>query len=277
MTEYTSTVLLDGLKFSEAPRWRDGKLWFSDMWGPHVMTVDEAGSAETIVEVPGRPSGLGWLPDGTLLIVSMEDRKLMRLDGDRLVEVADLSAVATGEANDMVVDAAGRAYVGNFGTGEPSGAALALVTPDGAVSVATEGLAFPNGTVITPDGATLIVAETRASRLTAFDITGDGTLSGRRVFADVGEVSPDGICLDADGAVWVTNTRAPEVLRVLDGGEVTDRVTAAHHTYACMLGGSDGRTLFICSSEGDQDDRVAGRSTAFIEVATVAVPHAGLP
>ena len=372
MTEYSSTVLLDGLRLSEGPRWHDGKLWFSDMLARRVMTVDEAGSAETIVEVPGRPSGLGWLPDGTLLIVSMRDRKLLRLEGDRLAEVADLSPVATADTNDMVVDAAGRAYVGNFGADllndEPRAAALALVTPDGAVRaaaeglefpngtvitpdgatliiaesrgrrltafdvdgrrapspavassptsarscptasastptapsgsatparprscacstaarsptvrVAAEGLEFPNGTVITPDGATLIVAESRGGRLTAFDVAADGSLSGRRVFAELGEVVPDGICLDADGAVWVSNPRAPEVVRVLDGGAVTDRVRTAHNSYACMLGGAGGRTLFICSADGTEQDRVAGRSMAYIEVVEVAVPHAGLP
>ena len=281
MTEYSSTVLLDGLRLSEGPRWHDGKLWFSDMLARRVMTVDEAGSAETIVEVPGRPSGLGWLPDGTLLIVSMRDRKLLRLEGDRLAEVADLSPVATADTNDMVVDAAGRAYVGNFGADllndEPRAAALALVTPDGAVRAAAEGLEFPNGTVITPDGATLIIAENRGRRLTAFDVAADGSLSGRRVFADLGEVVPDGICLDADGAVWVSNPRAPEVVRVLDGGAVTDRVSTVHNSYACMLGGADGRRLFICSADGAEEDRVAGASAAYIEVATVAVPHAGLP
>ena len=281
MTEYSSTLLLDGLKFSEGPRWRDGRLWFSDMWGLRVMTVDEAGSAETIVEVPGRPSGLGWLPDGTLLIVSMQDRRLLRLDGDRLSEVADLSPVATWHTNDMVVDALGRAYVGNLGAdllgGAPRASALALVTPDGAVSVAAEGLEFPNGAVITPDGATLIIAESQGRRLTAFAVAADGALSGRRVFADLGEVVPDGICLDAEGAVWVSNPRAPEVVRVLEGGAVTDRVSTAHNAYACMLGGADGRTLFVCSADGGEADRVAGRSVAYIEVASVAVPHAGLP
>ncbi|MDA1062291.1 MAG: SMP-30/gluconolactonase/LRE family protein [Chloroflexi bacterium] len=281
MTEYSATVLLDGLKFGEGPRWRDGKLWFSDMFGPAVMTVDEAGMAETIIEVPGLPSGLGWLPDGTLLIVSMQDRKLLRLDGDWLVEFADLSAVATGDANDMVVDASGRAYVGNFGADRLGGgrepAALALVTADGAVSLAAAGLDFPNGTVITPDGATLIVAESRANRLTAFTIAADGSLSGRRLFADLGEVGPDGICLDAGGGVWVSNLHAAEVVRVIEGGAVTDRVSTAHTAYACMLGGASGRTLFVCTGDGDQADRLAGRSLAYIEVAAVAVPHAGLP
>ena len=283
MAQYQSRELLGGLRFSEGPRWRDGKLWFSDMWGYQVMTVDPGGNAETVVEVPNRPSGLGWRPDGTLLIVSMVDRKLMRhVPPGGLEEVADLSSVATWHANDMVVDARGRAYVGNFGSdiladGGTSAAAIALVTEDGEVRAAADGLEFPNGTVITPDGRTLIVAESRGRRLTAFDVADDGSLSGRRVFADLGEVVPDGICLDAGGGVWVSNPRAPEVVRVLDGGEVTDRVATRHNTYACMLGGDVGTTLYICSADGTEEDRVAGRSSAFIEVVEVALPHAGLP
>ena len=284
MAEYQSRELLGGLRFSEGPRWRDGKLWFSDMWGHQVMTVDPEGNAETIVEVPNRPSGLGWTPDGTLLIVSMADRKLMRhVPPGGLEEVADLSSVATWHCNDMVVDARGRAYVGNFGSdiladGGVSTAAIALVTEDGEVREAADGLEFPNGTVITPDGRTLIVAETRGRRLTAFDVADDGSLSGRRVFADLApDGRPDGICLDAEGGVWVTNPTAAECLRVLDGGEVTDRVATLHNTYACMLGGDDGRTLYICTADGTEPDRVAGRSSAFIEVVDVAVPHAGLP
>lgn len=283
MADYQSRVILGDLRFSEGPRWHDGKLWFSDMWGYHVMTVDPDGNAEVIVEVPNRPSGLGWRPDGTLLIVSMVDRKLMRhVPPGGLEEVADLSSVATWHCNDMVVDARGRAYVGNFGSdiladGGVSDAAIALVTEDGEVRMAADGLAFPNGTVITPDGRTLIVAESRGRRLTAFDVGDDGGLSGRRVFADLGAVVPDGICLDAEGGVWVSNPTAPECVRVLDGGEVTDRVATEHNTYACMLGGEDGTTLYICSADGTEEDRVAGRSSAFIEVAEVAVPHAGLP
>ena len=167
-----SEVLVAGLTFPEAPRWRDGKLWFSDFYSHRVLTVDLAGRLETVVEVPQRPSGLGWRPDGTLLVVSMLDRRVLRVDGGKTHVVADLSAVATGPCNDMVVDAAGRAYVGNFGfdrhRGEPQrSTCLALVDVDGRVIRVAEDLHFPNGTVITPDGGTLIVAETLAHRLTA--------------------------------------------------------------------------------------------------------------
>ena len=283
MTEYQSTVLLDGLRFGEGPRWRDGKLWFSDMQRYQVMTVDPDGNAEVVVHVPERPSGLGWRPDGTLLIVSMEDRKLMRhVPPDGLEEVADLSSVATWHCNDMVVDARGRAYVGNFGSDTLSGdevspAAIALVTEDNEVRMAADNLEFPNGTVITPDGRTLIVAESRGGRLTAFDVADDGALSGRRVFADFDEVSPDGICLDAEGGVWVSNPLAPECIRVLEGGEVTDRVSTEHNTYACMLGGDGGTTLYICSADANEADWSANQASGFIEVVEVAVPHAGLP
>ena len=283
MAEYQSTVLLDGLRFGEGPRWRDGKLWFSDMQRYQVMTVDPDGNAEVVVHVPERPSGLGWRPDGTLLVVSMEDRKLMRrLPTGGLEEVADLSSVATWHCNDMVVDARGRAYVGNFGSDTLSGdevspAAIALVTEDNEVRMAADNLEFPNGTVITPDGRTLIVAETRGGRLTAFDVADDGGLSGRRVFANFDEVAPDGICLDAEGGVWVSNPLAPECIRVLDGGEVTDRVTTQHNTYACTLGGDGGTTLYICSADAGEEDWAADRSVGFIEIAEVAIPHAGLP
>ena len=283
MAEYQSTVLLDGLRFGEGPRWRDGKLWFSDMQRYQVMTVDPDGNAEVVVHVPERPSGLGWRPDGTLLIVSMEDRKLMRhVPPDGLEEVADLSSVATWHCNDMVVDARGRAYVGNFGSDTLSGdevspAAIALVTEDNEVRMAADNLEFPNGTVISPDGRTLIVAESRGGRLTACDVADDGGLSGRRVFADFDEVSPDGICLDAEGGVWVSNPLAPECIRVLEGGEVTDRVSTEHNTYACMLGGDGGTTLYICSADANEADWSANQASGFIEVVEVAVPHAGLP
>ena len=217
--------LAEGFAFLEGPRWRDGKLWVSDMHDDRVLAVDLAGRRETVVEVPGQPSGLGWLPDGRLLIVSMTDRRLLRLDAAGLSVVADLSGVATFHCNDMVVDAHGRAYVGNFGYDfeagmPPRAATLALVLPDGTVHVAADDLAFPNGTVLTPDGRTLIVAESFAARLTAFDVAADGTLSRRRIWAALEGAVPDGICLDAEGAIWVASPLSKEVLRVREGGEV---------------------------------------------------------
>jgi sugar lactone lactonase YvrE len=192
-------TLAEGLVFPECPRWHEGKLWFSDQHAHRVMTVDLKGNIETIVEVPGQPSGLGCLPDGQLLVVSMTDRCLLRLDGRRLTLVANLKELASFHCNDMVVDRQGRAYVGNFGfdldAGQPfKPAEVVLVTPDGDARIVASNLAFPNGTVITPDGRTLIVAETLAGRLTAFDIRPDGSLKNRRIWAQLDQVTPDGIC-----------------------------------------------------------------------------------
>ena len=275
-------VLLEGLHFPEGPRWHEGRLWFSDFYAHEVVAVDLEGKRETIVRVPEQPSGLGWLPDGRLLVVSMLDRKLMRLDPGGLVEAADLSELATGPCNDMVVDAEGRAYVGNFGfdrhAGEsPVGAVLARVDPDGRVSVAARDLQFPNGTVITPDGATLIVGESGGRRLTAFDRAADGALSNRRVFADLAPNVPDGICLDAEGAIWSADPRNREVIRVVEGGEVRDRLpTGERGAYACMLGGPERRTLFVCTCRTSGPDAAAEREGR-IEITRVDVPGAGLP
>ncbi|MBW1849769.1 MAG: SMP-30/gluconolactonase/LRE family protein [Deltaproteobacteria bacterium] len=227
-----TTVLLEGLIFPEGPRWHDNKLWFSDMGAQQVMTVDLEGIVEKIVHVPNQPSGLGWLPDGRLLIVSMVDRKLLRLDPDGLTEVADLYNLASCHCNDMVVDNQGRAYIGNFGfelalSAPFKKAEIILVTPDGDARIVATEMAFPNGSVITPDGKTLIVGETYGSRLTAFDIEPDGSLSNRRVWAALENAVPDGICLDAESAIWVASPTSAEALRVKQGGEVTDRIKVA--------------------------------------------------
>jgi sugar lactone lactonase YvrE len=277
-----TSVLLEGLAFPEGPRWRDGVLWFSDMHALSVMTVDLDGKAETVVRVPGQPSGLGWLPDGRLLVVSMTDRRLLRLDPGGLELLADLSKLASFDCNDMVVDARGRAYVGNFGFdhhgGEtPRPAEIVLVTPEGDARVVADDLAFPNGTVLTPDGRTLIVGESYGARLTAFDVADDGGLSGRRVFAKLERAVPDGICLDAEGAVWVASPVSAEVLRVLEGGEVAQRVRVSTQAFACMLGGADRRTLFVCTAETSHPDEARAKRTGRIETAPVEVPGAGLP
>jgi sugar lactone lactonase YvrE len=276
-------TLLDGLTFPEAPRWHDGRLWFSDFYTQRVIAVDPAGRAETMLEVPQRPSGLGWTPDGTLLVVSMLDRRLLRMENGRAREHADLSAVATGPCNDMVVDGRGRAYVGNFGydrhQGEPPRTTcLARVDPDGRVTRAAEDLFFPNGTVITPDGRTLIIGETQAHRLTAFDVGPDGALTNRRVWAALDEtVFPDGMCLDAEGAIWVSDARGAALLRVREGGKIDRTVsTGARYAFACMLGGPDRRTLFVCTSTGS-GPAMADKRDGAIETVGVDVPGAGLP
>ena len=277
-----TTVLLDGLAFPEGPRWHDGKLWFSDMHAHRVMTVDLDGTAATIVEVPGQPSGLGWLPDGRLLVVSMTDRRLLRLDRDGLTQVADLSRLASYHCNDMVVDRQGRAYVGNFGFDLITQQAFApaeivLVTPDGTARVVADQMAFPNGTVITPDGRTLIVGESVAACLTAFDIEPDGSLTRRRVWAPLSGAVPDGICLDAEGAIWLASPISDEVVRVRSGGEVTHRVRVATHAFACMLGGPDRRTLFVLTGGTHQPEEARVQRSGRIETVRVDVPGAGWP
>jgi sugar lactone lactonase YvrE len=277
----TPETLLDGLCFPEGPRWRDGRLFFSDMHSQKVIAVDLNGKTETIVDVPNDPSGLGWLPDGRLLVVSMKDRRLMRLDPDGLVEVADLSPYATSKCNDMVVDSQGRAYVGNFGFDlhkgeEQTTANLVLVHPDGRAEVAADDLLFPNGAVITPDGRTLIVGETFAACLTAFDVADDGSLHNRRQWAKLEGAIPDGICLDAEGGIWVASPIGHTVLRVLEGGEVTHRITVENEAFACMLGGPERRTLLMCTA-AESDPTKTGDRKGRIERVEVEVPGAGLP
>jgi sugar lactone lactonase YvrE len=274
-------ILIDGLRFPEGPRWHEDRLWFSDMHDHRVLAVGLDGNRETIVEVPNDPSGLGWLPDGRLLVVSMRDRRLLRLDAEGLAEVADLSSLAKCQCNDMVVDGRGRAYVGNFGFDlhlgdSPTPTNLILVEPDGSARSVAEDLRFPNGTVITPDGRTLVVGESFGGCLTAFDIAEDGSLANRREWARMEKAVPDGICLDAEGAIWVASPVSGEVLRLREGGEVTQRIEVEHQAFACMLGGAERKTLFICtaaSSDPKQTDARTGR----IEFVEVEVAGAGRP
>lgn len=276
-------TLITGLDFGEGPRWHEGRLWYSDFYQHRVSAVTVDGERETILEFDDHPSGLGWLPDGRLLVVSMREKKVMRVEHDgSIVEHADLSDIATGRCNDMVVATDGNAYVGNFGfdafeRGKPQYAALALVRPDGTVEVAAEDLSFPNGSVITPDGRTLIVGESMGRRYTAFDIRADGTLEHRRIWAQVEGTAPDGCTLDAEDAIWFANAIGTDVVRVREGGEITDRVDIGQGAFACMLGGDDGRTLFIVSADSSDESVVAGKATGVIRTMRVDVPHAGLP
>lgn len=281
MITLTTTTLVEGLRFPEGPRWHDGKLWFSDMNAGKVMTVDLSGNLNTIVHVPGSPSGLGWLPDNRLLVVSMTDRRLLRFEKGELIQAADLFDLATYHCNDMVVDRTGRAYIGNFGFDlgsfrEMVPAEIIMVRQGGDAAVVARDLLFPNGTVITPDGKTLIVAETFGQRLTAFDILPDGMLRNRRVWAEMEGYYPDGICLDGAGGIWVAS---PEnhtgVLRVLEGGCISHRVPVESNAYACMLGNHDRRTLFVLTagSLNPHQPEAGGR----IETVEVEIPGAGLP
>ncbi len=286
-------VLCDGIYFGEGPRWHEGRLWFSDFHAHAVKSVSINGDLRTEFEIDDRPSGLGWMPDGSLLVVSMTKRQVLRRAPDGAMSVhADLSGIATFHCNDMVVDAVGRAYVGNFGfdldaemvsrgvesvfADHPT-AKLVCIAPDGAISVAAEEMHFPNGPVITPDGKTLIVGETLAGVLTAFDIAVGGGLSGRRIWAATFPRVPDGICLDAEGAVWIANPIGPECVRIAEGGEVLDVIETGQNCYACMLGGDDGRTLFMLTAETAIAEEAAISPRGRLLVATVDAARAGRP
>lgn len=275
-------VVLDGLTFPEGPRWHQGELYFSDFFSHRVIALDPAGRARTVCEVPNQPSGLGWLPDGRLLVVSMLDRRLLRLDDGALALHADLSALAHSHTNDMVVGPDGRAWVGNFGFDhrqgdDPRTTCVIRVDPDGRAEVADDDLFFPNGSAITPDGRTLIVAETWGRRLTAWDIAEGGRLERRRLWADLAPNVPDGICLDAEGAAWVADPPKREVLRVYEGGEVTRRIsTGERGAFACALGDDDRRTLYICTAAATGPAAAEAKSGR-IESIRVEVPGAGWP
>jgi sugar lactone lactonase YvrE len=284
MKTYEPKVLVgEGVVFGEGPRWHGGKLWFSDVFARRVMTVAEDGRLDTIVDVPEQPSGLGFDAKARLLVVSMHDRKLKRVDDGALTTIADLAPLTGGDCNDMVVDADGRAYVGNFGFdllggASPQTTTLVAVEPDGHAHVVADELSYPNGAVITSDGKTLIVAETFAGVLTAFNRNADGTLSGRRLFAHLGDRQPDGICLDAEGAVWVSCFGQDEFVRVWEGGEIAARVAVpGRRAAACMLGGADRRTLFLLTAETTIEELAQGKSHGRIETARADVPGAGLP
>lgn len=281
--QHRSEVVLEGLRFAEGPRWHEGRLWFSDMHDRMVLAMRPDGAVQRMCELDTEPSGLGWLPDGSLLLVSMPDRKLLRRDAKGQLSLhADLGDLARFHCNDMVVGPDGTAWVGNFGFDLHARAPfttteLIRVSADGEASIAADDLAFPNGSVITPDGGTLIVAESFASRLTAFTIGADGTLEARRTWATLpnGWV-PDGISLDAEGGIWVASPVGQVCVRVLEGGSITDRIDCDRGVYACMLGDTDRRTLYLCTA-GDSDPAQTGVRSGRIERVRVAVPGAGWP
>ncbi len=275
-------LLIDGLVFGEGPRWHDGRLWLSDMHDGVVITVDGDGTRSTVCEVPAKPSGLGWLPDGTLLVVSMIDRRILRLGADGvLVEHADLSGLVAFDVNDMVVDGRGNAYAGHFGFSfhdamAPGPAEVVLVRPDGTAEVAAKDMLFPNGSVVTPDGRTLIVAESMGSQLSAFTIAEDGTLHDRRVWAGLDSM-PDGICLDAEGAVWFADPSRSRCVRVAEGGEVLAAIDTPQPCFACMLGGDDGRRLHLVVATFESIEQVVRERNGKVYTAAVDVPAAGWP
>ena len=267
--------LAKGFCFGEGPRWFEGLLWFSDMLGEAVHTSTLGGSLTTL-PLPGRsPSGLGFRPDGSLLIASTEDRQVLSYDGDAVVTIADLAHLTPVNLGDMVVDDEGRAYIGCQAF---SGGAIIRLEADDTATVVAEDLDFPNGMVITPDRKTLIVAESTGRRLTAFTIGADGRLDDRRIFADGLDGPPDGIALDAEGAVWASMTLAHQFERITEGGAVTDRIDMGERVaIACALGGPARRKLFLLSSTDAYPQRLIGTRLSRLDVVTVDIPGAGLP
>ncbi|MBK1699550.1 SMP-30/gluconolactonase/LRE family protein [Thiococcus pfennigii] len=275
-------IRLDGLIFPETPRWHEGRLWLTDRYAQRVLTLSPRDIVETILEMDDRPGGLGWLPDGTLLVIAIETRRIYRLVAGRLELHADLSDMLGWPCNDMLVDQAGRAYVGNYGYDVEGGAPLVStklvrVDPNGRATTVGGPVIFPNGTALTADGRTMLVAETFANRLSAFRVSAEGGLEGHRTWAEVGPATPDGICLDSEGAVWAASPRTHEVLRILEGGEIAARLRPHGIPYACVLGGTDRRTLFICTAETSEPEAAMRSPSGRIETIRVAVPGAGQP
>lgn len=298
MSSMRVDLVADGFMFLEGPRWYRDRLFVSDFYTHLVSEFDGAGKRRTVCEVDGQPSGLGFTPEGALMVVSMLDRRLLRLDGTTLTEVARFADLIGGPANDMVVDALGRAYIGNFGIDEAAGiplgpTCLVRVGTDGRAAVAADGLVFPNGTVITPDGDALFVSETFVSRISEFTIAQDGTLSDRRIWAqfapqppylDIVRATaelptlPDGLALDAEGLLWMGDAKGHGAARVRRGGEVVDFVdTGELSVYALALGGVDRRTLYMCASPPLLTSDPARTKRSALLSCRVGVPGAGLP
>jgi len=293
------SVLASGYTYLEGLRWHEDRLWASDFYTEQVIAVDLQGRVEQICRVPQQPSGLGWLPDGRLLISSMKDRKVLRREPDGTLAVhADLSALTGGHINDMVVDAQGRAYVGNFGFDLMAGAPVATTTlvrvdTDGVAQVVADGLCFPNGSFITPDGKTLIVNETFGNRISEFDIQANGALGPRRDWADFGAlpdsddlsvliaasaIGPDGGALDAEGAVWVADAIGKRIARIARGGKILEQIdTGEFGIFAAALGGPDGRTLFMAAAPDFIEANRRAKPEGRILMTRVDVPHAGRP
>jgi sugar lactone lactonase YvrE len=274
-------TLKTGLEIGESPRWHEGRLWFSNWGAQEVIAVDLDGKSEVMIRVPTTiPFSIDWLPDGRLLIVSGPEGVLLRREPDgSLVTHADLTSLSDRGWNEIVVDGRGNAYVNGGGfdlmSGEPFAPGIvAVLTPDGSTRQVADGIAFPNGMAVTPDNSTLIVAESYAKRLSAFDIAADGGLSNRRVWADLDEGVPDGICIDAENAVWYADVPNERCVRVREGGEVLQTVQLDRGCFACMLGGADKRTLFMMAAKW------AGPANMFDEpgtgqVLTVKAPAPG--
>ncbi len=299
MAERTVSTLFEGGGFFEGPRWRDGTWWVSDFYRHTVSRIAPDGTETVVVEVEQQPSGLGWLPDGSLVIASMKDHKVLRFADGTLSELADLAGRVGGHVNDLIVDRHGHVFVGNFGFdlmggATPEPATLLRVDPDGTVTEVADGLYFPNGSVITPDGTTMIVGETTGNRYTAFTLDADGTLTDRRVWASFGDVpeaetleagmaqvkvAPDGCTLDADGHIWAADALGNRAVLVAEGGEILEEIPGPDGlgVYACQLGGPDGRTLLLCTAPDFFEQNRAVAREAVLHTVEVDTPHAGLP
>jgi sugar lactone lactonase YvrE len=272
-------LVLDGIAMGESPRWHDGRIWFADWMAGQIIAVDDTGTSEVMVRHQSLPLCFDFLPDGTLLVVSSTECALLRLDQrGELVRYADLSAETSHPWNDIVVDGRGNAYVNSIGFDFPGGefapGFVVMVRPDGSVQRVAEGLAFPNGMAVTADNAMLIVAESYADCLTAYDVAADGLLSNRRVWASVPGDHPDGICLDADGAAWLADVGSAHCLRVREGGEVLADVRLDRGAFACMLGGNRTPTLYITANAWGQDMAASGGQLLAVDA---PAPRAGYP
>jgi sugar lactone lactonase YvrE len=272
-------VLMDGIALGESPRWHEGRLWFSDWVAQEVIALALSGESEVVVRPPEWPFSLEWLPDGTFVMTC--GRRLLRQEADgSLVTHVDLSELSEYGWNEVVVDGRGNAYVNNVGFDlmagqEPKPGIIAVVTPGGDVRQVADGLQFPNGMVVTPDNSTLIVAESYLGRLTAFDIDADGGLSNRRVWADQGE-GGDGMCMDAEGAIW--SPKFQSCVRIHEGGEITETIELDQFCFACMLGGEDGRTLFMNVADWNGPEAIGkGPRTGRVLTHDAPAPHAGYP
>ncbi|UPK74848.1 SMP-30/gluconolactonase/LRE family protein [Nocardioidaceae bacterium SCSIO 66511] len=285
-------VFADGFSYAIAPRWRDGRLWVSDMYTPAVLAIDLGGAVEHVVEVPGQPSGIGWLPDDRLVVASMRDHRILRLEASgELVTYADLTPLhPAGHLNELIVSTNGFTYVGDFGYDLMGGgpmrtARLYRVSVDGDVDVVADGLYLPNGMVLTPE-STLLVAETLGNRVTEFDVGTDGALTNRRAWATLEAASgtsastpaaPVGMCADVEGAVWVADALGNRVLRVLRGAIVEEISTGKLGAYGCMLGGNDGRTLYVCAAPSFAERERRHTRDGVLLAVQVDVPRGALP
>jgi sugar lactone lactonase YvrE len=292
-------TVLEGGSYFEGPRWHDGTWWVSDFYRRTVSTVTQDGVETVVLEVEGQPSGLGWMPDGALVVTSMKDRRLLRVADGAVSTLAELTDFCGGHANDLVVDAHGHVFIGDLafdlmGGGTPAPTSLKRVDPDGSVTVVAERMWTPNGMAITPDGGTLLVDETLGNRITAFDLAADGSLSDRRPFARFGDeptgttipevmgqlaLAPDGCTLDAEGHLWVADGLGGRVVRIAPGGAIVEEIAAPEGLglFACQLGGDDGRTLLMCCAPDFFEHTRAPVREAVLVATEVEVPHAGLP